>query len=55
MVAGKKKLTKSSGSAFYMLTQNSIAIANHVFQNDNFDYMLPGVVLSTNSLEKMFR
>ena len=54
VVTRKKKLTKFHASAFDVSTRNSVAIANHKFQNQNFNYMLPGVTLSTNPLEKIF-
>ena len=49
----EKKLTKFTASAFVVTTRNSIAAANHLFQNHGFHYILPAV-FSTNPLEKFF-
>ena len=49
----EKKLTKFTASAFVVTTRNSIAAANHLFQNHGFQYVLPAV-FSTNPLEKFF-
>ena len=37
-----------------MTTQYSVSIANYLFEEHNFTYLLPGAVLSTNPLEKFF-
>lgn len=47
-------LTKFTAFDFDVSTQNSVAIANHVFQHHNFKYLLLFTVLSKNPLGFFF-
>ena len=47
------QLTRFTSTAFVVTTKSAIEAAKHLFQEHNFQYVLPAV-FSTNPLEKFF-
>ena len=49
----QKKLTRYTASTFFVVTTNAVSATNSLFQNYDFQYVLPAV-FSQNPLEKFF-